>query len=207
MNEPTKLNNIKSIAVYCSSSIHIDPKYHDAAIKLGQIMAQQGIQLVYGGGRRGLMGLVADSAMSAGGSVFGVTTNHLDDYEIGHHGISELHVVTNMHQRKQMMFDHSDAFIILPGGMGTLEEFFEVLTWKQIGLHEKHIVVVNSFGFWNPLKALISHMLFESFASRGDERLLHFVDTVEEAIPYILTKPPVKVDPTLKFTNYPAAAS
>jgi uncharacterized protein (TIGR00730 family) len=179
------MNDIKSIAVYCSSSVHIDPKYQDSAIKLGQVLAQEGIQLVYGGGRRGLMGLVADSAMSAGGSVFGVTTNHLDNYEVGHHGISELHVVTNMHQRKQMMFDHSDAFIILPGGMGTLEEFFEILTWKQIGLHDKHIVIVNAFGFWDPLKTLITHLLFEGFASRGDERILHFVDTIEEAVPYI----------------------
>jgi uncharacterized protein (TIGR00730 family) len=207
MNESTKMNNIKGIAVYCSSSVHIDPKYHDGAIKLGQALAQNGIQLVYGGGRRGLMGLIADSTMAAGGNVFGVTTNHLDNYEVGHHGISELHVVTNMHQRKQMMFDHSDAFIILPGGMGTLEEFFEILTWKQIGLHAKHIVIVNSFGYWTPLKTLISHMLFEGFASRGDERLLHFVDTVEEAVPYILTAPSIKIDPTLKFTNYPTASS
>ena len=197
------MNDIKSVAVYCSSSAHIDPKYHDGAIKLGQILAKEGIRLVYGGGRCGLMGLVSDSAMAAGGNVFGVTTNHLDTYEVAHHGISELHVTPNMHQRKQMMFDHSDAFIILPGGMGTLEEFFEILTWKQIGIHDKHIVVVNSFGFWDPLKALIGHLLFEGFATRGDERILHFVDHVEDAIPYILTKEKVKVDPSLKFANYP----
>lgn len=197
------MSNAMYVAVYCSSSIHIAPEYNDVAVHLGKVLAEKDMRLVYGGGRRGLMGLVADSTMAAGGYVYGVTTDHLNKYELGHHGITEFHSVPSMPERKKMMYERADAFIILPGGFGTLEEFFEILTWKQIGLHNKHIVIVNSFGFWNPLKTLIAHVLFEKFATYGDEKLLHFAETVEEAVEYILITPKIQVDPTLKWSEYP----
>lgn len=193
--------DLKSLCVYCSSSANVDEKYAVSAKKLGTLMAEEGVRLVYGGSHVGLMGAVADGVMTTGGEVFGVTTRHLDEHEVGHQGITELKVVDDMHARKYMMFEEADAFAILPGGFGTLEEFFEVLTWKQIGLHAKPIILINYDGFWDPLKTLMQELEDQRFVSTKDAHLFHFVDTVDDVIPTIRSAPVVQINPTEKWNK------
>jgi len=193
------MSDIKSIAVYCSGSAHIDPTYKQYAQKLGTTLAQEDIRLVFGGGRIGLMGVVADACMQAGGNVFGVSTRHLADYEQSHNGISELIIAPDMSTRKRIMFDNCDGFVVLPGGFGTLEETFEVITWRQIGLHDKPIVIVNVEGFWDPLKNLMDYMIEKRFAGTKDHLFYYFVDKVEDVVPLMRNLPRVKLDPTSKW--------
>ncbi len=152
-----------SICVYCGSSAEVAASYKDAAVQVGRLAGEQGIQIVYGGGRVGLMGLVADAALAAGGRVIGIIPRHIVEMEVAHRTLTELVVVETMHQRKQMMVDRADAFAILPGGLGTLDETFEILTWKQLGLHDKPIVIVNIDGYWDPFLALVHHGVSEGF--------------------------------------------
>lgn len=126
---------VKSICIYCGAATGVRPAYAEAARELGRHMAEAGIRLVYGGGKVGLMGIIADAVLAHGGQVIGIIPKALMEKEVGHTGLTELHVVENMHQRKQMMADLSDAFIAMPGGIGTCEELFEVFTWLQIGYH------------------------------------------------------------------------
>ncbi|WP_281302007.1 MULTISPECIES: TIGR00730 family Rossman fold protein [unclassified Iodidimonas] len=156
---------IKSVCVYCGSRAGVHQDYAQLAEDTGKILAKAGITLVYGGGQVGLMGLMARAAMKEGGSVVGIIPEHLDQVEIAQSGLSELHIVTDMHSRKRMMFDRSDAFIVLPGGMGTLDEFIEVLTWSQLDLHDKPIFLLNHKGYWEPLLALLRHVTAEGFAN------------------------------------------
>src|SRR5882724_11747956 len=149
--------SVKRLCVYCGSSDRVAAAYREAARRLGTILAASGIELVYGGGRIGLMGLVANAALEAGGRVIGIIPAHLHDAEIGHSGVSELIVVGSMHERKQRMFEMSDAFAVLPGGLGTLDEAFEIITWKQLSLHDKPVVILDVAGYWAPLVALIEH--------------------------------------------------
>src|SRR5579883_15172 len=142
---------VKRLCVYCGSSSQVDEIYRRAAARLGQVIAQAGIELVYGGGRVGLMGLMADAALAAGGRVIGVIPHLLHDREVGHAGVGELIVVGSMHERKQRMFDLADAFVMLPGGLGTLDETIEILTWKQLGLHDKPVIIADIAGYWAPL--------------------------------------------------------
>ena len=142
---------IKSIAVFCGSALGVDASFAKAAQKVGRIIAQQGITLVYGGGRSGLMAVVADSALEAGGKVIGVIPQGLVDSELAHPNLTELHIVETMHQRKQKMSDLSDAFVAMPGGSGTLEEIFEQWTWAQLGTHLKPCAFLNVDGFYNDL--------------------------------------------------------
>lgn len=144
-----------SVCLYCGSSNRADPALYDAAADLGRGLAERGWRLVYGGGRVGLMGAAADAAMAAGGEVIGVIPGFLHDAEVGHHGVTRLEVVDSMHVRKMRMFDLSDAFCILPGGLGTLDETFEIMTWRQLQLHDKPIVLANLDGFWDPLLTLL----------------------------------------------------
>ena len=146
-------------------------------------MAEAGISLVYGGGRVGLMGIMADAALEARGRVVGVIPRHLVEAEVGHGSVSELHVVSSMHERKQKMFELSDAFAILPGGLGTLDEMFEMLTWRQLGLHDKPIVLVDENGYWHPLLALIGAIEADGYAREIVERLLTVVDGVDAVLP------------------------
>ena len=138
------MSKIKSLCVYCGSSGNVDDKFRAAASQMGKPMAENGIRLVYGGGKAGLMGLIADAVMTHGGEAIGIIPEHISSREIQHKGLTELHVVDTMHVRKQMMVDHADAFLILPGGVGTLDELCEIMTWRQLGIHDMPIVLQTS---------------------------------------------------------------
>ena len=144
-----------------------------------EAIADAGIELIYGGGRIGLMGRLADAVLLAGGRVTGIIPAHLDNREIGHHGVNELIVVGSMHERKQLMFDRSDAFAVLPGGIGTIEETFEIITWKQLLRHDKPIVILDTAGYWQKLQALVDHVIEHGFATRRSRALFQMVDTVD----------------------------
>ncbi|MFM2045634.1 MAG: hypothetical protein RLY86_4210, partial [Pseudomonadota bacterium] len=152
------MSHIRSVCVYCGSANGVEEIYKDSARDLGRRIAAEGLRLVYGGGRVGLMGICADAALAAGGEVVGIIPEHIQKLEVDHTGLTELHVVESMHIRKAMMVEQSDAFAILPGGIGTLDEAFEIITWRQLMLHDKPVVIVNVNGFWNPLIALLDHM-------------------------------------------------
>jgi uncharacterized protein (TIGR00730 family) len=156
---------VTSLCVFCGASSRVDPAYLMAAGALGRLAAGRGIRIVNGGGRVGMMGAVSDGALGAGGQVVGVIPRHLMRRELGHRGLTELHVVDTMHSRKQLMFELSDAFAVLPGGFGTLDETFEVITWKQLGLHDKPIVLVNQDGYWERLAQMVDGMVEVGFAS------------------------------------------
>ena len=177
------MNKIKSVCVYCGSSSQVDQRYRDAAVRLGALLAQRGVTLVYGGGRVGLMGLMADACLQAGGTVVGVIPEFLRRWEVGHGAVTELVVVDNMHQRKQTMFDRSDGFAILPGGLGTLDETFEILTWKQLRLHDKPIALIDVAGYWAPFTALFDHVIAENFAKPEMRDLLSVVADVDDLLP------------------------
>lgn len=163
---------IRQLCVYCGSAGAVDPQYRAAASELGHALARAGIGLVYGGGRNGLMGLLADAALAGGGQVTGIIPAHLEDREVAHRGLSELVVVADMHQRKRVMAERADAFAVLPGGIGTLDETIEILSWRQLGLHEKPIFVVDVAGYWQKLAALFDHFVAAGFAaSLGPERI------------------------------------
>ncbi len=178
----------KHVCVYCGSSNRASERYREAAAQVGTLLAQNGITLVYGGGRMGLMGTIADSVLAEGGRAIGIIPQHLQDREERHDELTELHVVDSMHTRKHMMVERSDAFLILPGGYGTLDEAFEILTWKQLGLHNKPIIFVNLYDFWGPLKELKQHLFEESFVKAEDLKLFSFIDSVEQIIPALQTE-------------------
>lgn len=168
-----------SACVYCGSSSRVAEPYKAAAHELGAMLAKCGVAVVYGGGRVGLMGIVADAALAAGGKVVGIIPEHLQTAEVGHAGLTEQHVVDSMHTRKRMMVDRSDGFVILPGGLGTMDEFFEVVTWKQLHLHAKPIVLVNIDGYWDPLLALFEHMIAAGFCRPECRDFIRVVETVD----------------------------
>lgn len=154
---------IRSVAVYCGSSPGADPAYGDAADALGRRIAERGLRLVYGGGHVGLMGRVADAALAAGGEVHGVITAALEAKEVAHGGLTALDVVETMHGRKARMADLADGFVMLPGGFGTLDEFFEALTWTQLGVHAKPCAVLDVAGYFEPLVSFLLHAVDERF--------------------------------------------
>ncbi|MGA7779135.1 MAG: TIGR00730 family Rossman fold protein [Paraburkholderia sp.] len=154
---------MKSVCVYCGSSNGAKPLYTEAARGFGRALVDAGLALVYGGGKVGLMGVIADEVMAAGGRAIGVIPELLVNKEVGHNGLTELHVVPDMHQRKKMMADLSDAFVAMPGGAGTLEELFEVYTWAQLGYHQKPVAVLNIDGYYDPLIAMLEHTVQEGF--------------------------------------------
>lgn len=157
---------MKSIAVYCGSSSGNQEIYTRQAQEMGRELARRGLTLVYGGGCVGLMGTIADAVLAEGGRVIGVIPGFLADKELAHKGCTELHVVETMHQRKLLMADLADGFVALPGGFGTLEELFEVLTWGQLGLHGKPVGLLNTQGFYDSLLAMLDHMSDEAFLRR-----------------------------------------
>lgn len=163
---------MKRICVFCGSSAGARPAYAHAAGSVGRMLAARGIGLVYGGGKVGLMGVVADAVMAAGGEVIGVIPEALMRREVGHGGLTELHVVGSMHERKARMADLSDGFIALPGGYGTFEEFFEVLTWSQLGIHPKPCGLLNVGGFYDPLLAMADHAVREEFVRPAHRALI-----------------------------------
>ncbi|ATP52326.1 TIGR00730 family Rossman fold protein [Pseudomonas putida] len=154
---------VRSVCVFCGASIGANPAYRDAAVALGQAIARRGLTLVYGGGAVGLMGIVADAAMAAGSEVVGIIPQSLLDAEVGHKGLSRLEVVDGMHARKARMAELSDAFIALPGGLGTLEELFEVWTWGQLGYHAKPLGLLDVNGFYEKLGGFLDHIVEEGF--------------------------------------------
>lgn len=169
---------IGRLCVYCGSSVGNDPRYRAAAGELGAGLAARGIELVYGGGRNGLMGCVADAVLAGGGRVTGIIPVHLEHREVAHRGLSELIVVADMHQRKRVMAERADAFAVLPGGVGTLDETVETLSWRQLGLHQKPLVIVDVAGYWSPLAALFSHIVAARFAAPLVPDLVSFVPDV-----------------------------
>jgi len=177
------MKNPSSICVYCGSSANVAHPYRLAAQDLGRMLGERRIRIVYGGGRVGLMGLVADAALAAGGEVVGIIPRHIQEMEVQHQTLTELHVVGTMHERKRMMVDRAQGFVILPGGLGTLDETFEILTWKQLSLHHHPIVILNLDGYWDPLLALIRHAAAEGFIRPQHAQLFRSVATVEEILP------------------------
>ncbi|MEO0682462.1 MAG: TIGR00730 family Rossman fold protein [Pseudomonadota bacterium] len=171
-----------SVCVYCGSRPGDDPAFLTAATALGDGLARRGIRLVYGAGDVGLMGAVADAAMAAGGDTLGVIPRHLQAREIGKPGLTTYIATETMHERKKVMFMNADAVIALPGGPGTLDELFEALTWRQLGLHEDPIYCVNVAGYWDPLIALIRHLADRGFCDRSFLEFMTVVDTVDEAL-------------------------
>jgi uncharacterized protein (TIGR00730 family) len=172
-----------SICVFCGSRYGAEPRFRTAATRFGELAGAAGARLIYGGGHVGLMGAVADAAMAAGGEVIGLIPTRLLEREVGHRAITELLVTTDMCERKQQMIERADAFVTLPGGLGTLDELLEVVTLRQLGYHDKPIVVVNLDGYWGPLVALVDRVIEQKFAGRDARALFHMVDTVDEVLP------------------------
>jgi uncharacterized protein (TIGR00730 family) len=166
---------MRRICVFCGSSTGANPAYAEQAAALGKLLAEREIGLVYGGASVGIMGVVADAVLAAGGEAIGVIPKHLMTVEIGHSGLTELHVTKDMHERKAKMAELSDAFLGLPGGVGTLEELAEVWTWAQLGLHGKPIGLLDVAGFFRPLRDFVDHMVTEKFL-RPQHRDIVFVD-------------------------------
>ena len=172
MPKPTR-----SVCVFCGSRFGSNPAYAAAATAVGELIANSGWRLVYGAGDVGLMGAIAKAAQSAGGETFGVIPVHLLDREVGKTDLTRFIITENMHERKKVMYMNSDAIVVLPGGAGSLDEYFEVLTWRQLGLHDKPIFVLNIAGYWNPLMQLLGNTVAEGFA---DPTLLDFTTVVPD---------------------------
>ena len=180
MSEST--NNIKNVCVFLGSSLGNREIYKEATELLAKELVSNGYQIVYGGGSNGLMGVLGDTAVDAGGHITGIITEQLDDIEVGHQGLNELIIVKNMHERKKMMADKSQAVVCLPGGVGTWEEFFESLTWNQLGLQTKPIILLNIENYYSKLKIFIQHAVDEGFLPQSTSDELVLVDDVDEAI-------------------------
>ena len=170
---------MQSVCVYCGSNAGARPAYAEAAVQLGTRLAREGLTLVYGGGNVGLMGIAADAALAAGGEVIGVIPEQLVGWEVAHAGLTRLEVVANMHERKARMFDLSDAFVALPGGFGTLDEMFEMLTWRQLGLGDKPCAFLDVDGFYSPLIAMMDRMVEERFLHPDQRRDLWHGDDLD----------------------------
>jgi uncharacterized protein (TIGR00730 family) len=185
--------NAKRICVFCGSSVGADPAFASAAKTVGAILAQRGLELVYGGGNVGLMGIVADAALGGGGRVIGVIPQSLVDRELAHQGISDLRIVSSMHERKALMADLSDAFIALPGGYGTIEEFCEILTWAQLGLHQKPFGLLNVQEFYDAFIAHIDHTVRMKFIRPQQRELLMTSETIEGLLDQFASFKPLPV--------------
>ncbi len=190
---------IGSVCVYCGSSQRVAPAFRRSAGAIGRRLAADGITLVYGGGRVGLMGEVADGALAAGGQVVGFIPEHLYELEAAHTGLTELHVVDGMHTRKMGMFERSDGFLVLPGGLGTLDEMMEVLTWKQLGLHRKPVVLLDVQGYWRPLIAMVEAQIAAGFARPEHRDLFTVADSYEAALEAMRQAPPPLFTPISKW--------
>ena len=186
--------SLNAVCVFCGSSTPEDRRYRDAAQSLGWLLAASGIDLVYGGGRVGLMGQLADAALADGGRVIGVIPVGLFSREIGHTGLTQLHEVASMHERKQLMYDLSDAFIALPGGLGTLEELAEVATWSQLGLHRKPIALLDVDDFWDPLVAQLDRMVTVGLLKPANRELISRTRSPDEALRVLASTEPVSVE-------------
>jgi len=181
----TEMSTIRNVCVYCGSSVGDDARFGDAAEELGRALAAEGVGLVYGGGGEGLMGRLARSTLAAGGYVTGVIPTFLIRKEHALTAAQEMVVVDTMHERKQAMFDRADAFVALPGGVGTLEELVEQLTWAQLNRHMKPILIADIGGFWRPLLALFAHMRIEGFIREGFDLRYMVAERIEDVLPML----------------------
>jgi len=170
------------VAVFCASTSGVRPEYVDAAQRLGRELGLRGMGLVYGGASVGLMGALADAAVEAGAPVVGVLPAVLKDREIAHQGLTELHFVGSMHERKALMAERADAFLALPGGYGTLDEFLEILTWAQLGIHAKPCILINMLGYYDGLLAFLDHAVAEGFLQPRNRALIQVVASVDQAL-------------------------
>ena len=173
---------MKRLAVYCGSSMGNDPAFRSAAQAIGEAMAERGIGLVYGGGKLGLMGVVADAVLGNGGEAYGVIPQALIDLEVAHQGLTELHVVDTMHERKAKMTELTDAFVALPGGIGTYDELFEAWTWNALGYHAKPFALLNVSGFWNEMIRFLDHATASGFMSPARRAQLLVAQEIDEAL-------------------------
>ena len=185
---------MRSICIYCGSNTGSNPIYAERAAALGTRLAQQGLAVVYGGGNVGLMGVVADAALAAGGEVIGVIPEQLVGWEVAHTGLTRLEVVANMHERKALMFDLSDGFVALPGGFGTLDEMFEMLTWRQLGIGDKPCAFLDVQGFFEPLVAMMDRMVEERFLHADQRRDLWHGDDLDAMLHWMQQYRPVQAD-------------
>ena len=173
---------MKHVCVFCASSDGARPEYHAEASRLGRLLGERGLELVYGGASVGLMGAVADEALAAGARVVGVLPEVLREREIAHPGVTELHYVGSMHARKALMAERADAFVALPGGFGTLDEFLEIVTWALLGIHAKPCVMVNTLGYFDRLLAFLDHAVAEGFARASARGLVLVAEDAESAL-------------------------
>ena len=184
------MGSIGSVCVYCGSKTGASPVHRAAAQRLGALLAQSGLTLVYGGGSIGLMAAAADAVLAAGGKAVGVIPRFLERMEVAHTGLTELHLVDTMAERKQKMAELADAFVVLAGGLGTLDETIEAITLRQLGVHDKPIVIVDLAGYWRPLHDLFAAVIANGFANRDVLRLFTFVPSVEDAVAMLATPAP-----------------
>ena len=189
---------MRSLCVYCGSNAGNKPAYTERAIALGDRIAKEGMQLVYGGGNIGLMGAVADAVMQAGGQVTGVIPEQLVQMEVAHNGVSRLEVVGSMHERKKRMFDLADGFVALPGGFGTLDEMFEMLTWRQLGLGDKPCAFLDVDGYFEPLIAMMVRMVAERFLHADQRRDLWHGDDIDALFAWMRAYTPARADKWLE---------
>jgi uncharacterized protein (TIGR00730 family) len=180
---------IRSLAVFCGSRVGVNPAYADAGRALGCGLGHAGIRLVFGGGRIGIMGVVADAVLQAGGTVLGVIPEFLTQWEVAHEGVTEMVVTDSMHTRKRRLYEESDAFLIMPGGLGTFDEAFEIITWRQLRLHDKPILLCNVAGSVVPLVATIDHAIEQGFADPACRKLFEVIEGVPAVLERLKTLP------------------
>lgn len=191
---------LRSVCVYCGSSKGNRPDYLEGALSLGRLLAESRIRLVYGGGSIGLMGAMAGACLEAGGQVTGIIPHFLDRLEVGMEGLTTIEKTESMHERKQRMAEISDGFVVMPGGLGTLDETFEILTWRQLQLHDKPIVLLNIAGYWDLFVHLLEHQVNEGFVKPAHLDLFQVVDTPEQVIPALARQPADRGDIRGKWT-------
>ncbi len=170
---------MKKVCVFTGAASGIDGLYKEAAYQMGQMLASRELGLIYGGGKLGLMGAVADGMLAANGKVTGIIPKFLDNVEVGHKGVTDLHIIDSMHERKAMMYDAADAFIILPGGLGTLDETMEIITWRQLGLHQKPIIIVNLNHYWDSMLTMFQNIIDQGFMHHGHTGHFDQVDDLD----------------------------
>jgi uncharacterized protein (TIGR00730 family) len=183
------MTSIRSLAVFCGSRVGVNPVYAAAGRDLGEGLGRAGIRLVFGGGRIGIMGVVADAVLKAGGTVLGVIPEFLTQLEVAHAGVTEMVITDNMHTRKLRLYEESDAFLIMPGGLGTFDEAFEIITWRQLRLHDKPIIVCDVAGWAQPLVATIEHAISEGFADPSCRALFEVIQDVPAVLKRLKTLP------------------
>lgn len=171
---------MKKVCVFTGAASGNNPIFKDTAYQLGTMIAARGLGLVYGGGKMGLMGVVADGVIDNNGHVTGIIPRFLDDVEVGHEGVTNLQIIDGMHERKELMYEASDAFVVLPGGLGTLDETMEITTWSQLGLHKKPVIIFNVNGYWDHLLAQMDHIKAQGFMHHDHKEHFNTVTTIDE---------------------------